>query len=203
MATRARFLRVGRRVFAKHGFDATSVAMLCRAARTTHGALYHHFPGKEALFAAVLEELNHEVGQTIRRAIEGAEGWHQIEAACGAYLDVCTDPVVQQLLFRDGPRVLPADVFDTLDHGVYEPLVMQLLSRWTDEGLIRPCPIPLTARMLGGAFEEAGAMISAAATPKVARDQAETILMTWISTLRSTSLVAEHVGRDAVLERAP
>lgn len=185
-ATRALFLRVGRRVFAKRGFDTTSVAMLCRAARTTHGAMYHHFPSKEALFAAVLEELTREVAEKVRQAIAGTVGWQQVEAACGAYLDACTDPIVQQILFRDGPRVLSVDAFDALDRGVNEPLVTDLLSRWINEGLLLPCPVALVARMLGGAFEEAGAVIASATTPERARVQAERLLMTWMGALRPT-----------------
>lgn len=184
-ATRSLFLRVGRRVFAKHGFDATSVAMLCRAARTTHGALYHHFPSKQDLFVAVLEELTREIADKVAQATASSVGWRQIEAACGAYLDACADPVVQQIVFRDGPRVLPADAFDAIDHGANEPLVTRLLARWIEERLLRESPIALVARMLGGAFAEAGAAIAGAEDPLATRMEAETVLLGWLGSLRA------------------
>lgn len=183
-ATRALLLRVGRRVFAKHGFDATSVAMLCRAARTTHGALYHHFPSKLDLFAAVLEELTHELASKVSQATESAEGWAQVEAACDAYLEACTDPIVQAILFRDGPRVLSADAFDAIDRGANEPLVTALLVSLGAAGLMRRVPIAVVARMIGAAFAEAGAAIAAAEHPRVVRAEVRRVLLDWVGTLR-------------------
>ncbi|MGB3894272.1 MAG: helix-turn-helix domain-containing protein, partial [Mycolicibacter sinensis] len=46
---------VARRAFADDGFDATSVDGIVERAGMTKGALYHHFAGKRALFAAVYE----------------------------------------------------------------------------------------------------------------------------------------------------
>lgn len=187
VATRALLLRVGRRVFAKHGFDATSVAMLCRAARTTHGALYHHFPSKQDLFAAVLEALTRELAGAIAQATTSAVGWAQVEAACDAYLEACTDPEVQAIVFRDGPRVLPSEGFDAIDHGTNEPLVTALLTRWVEDGLMRPIPAPLVARMIGAAFAEAGAAIAAAEHPQSVRAAARQVLLDWLGALRSPS----------------
>ncbi|MCW5806508.1 MAG: TetR/AcrR family transcriptional regulator [Deltaproteobacteria bacterium] len=184
-ATRALFLKVGRRVFAKHGFDVTSVAMLCRAARTTHGALYHHFPSKLDLFVAVFDELTHEVAAKVRRATEHTAGWAQVEAACDTYLDACTDPDVQAILFRDGPRVLTSDTFDAIDHGANEPLVTELLTCWIDAGSKSRTTIAIVARMLGGAFAEAGAAIAASEDPQAGRAVVGKILLGWIGTLRS------------------
>src|SRR5262245_57528404 len=89
-ATRAHLLRVGRRVFTKHGYDTTSVATLCRAARVTHGALYHHFPSKLELFVAIADELAREVAARVRDAADSHHGWDQVDAACQAYLRACT-----------------------------------------------------------------------------------------------------------------
>lgn len=202
-ATRALFLKVGRQVFAKHGFDATSVAMLCRAARTTHGALYHHFPSKQDLFVAVLEELTHEVAAKVRRVTESTVGWAQVEAACDAYLDACTDPAVQAFLFRDGPRVLSSNAFDAIDHGANEPLVMELLARWIDAGLMSRAPIAILARMLGGAFAEAGAAIAAAEDPRVVRSVVGKILLDWIGTLRPGVDVKPRLGSKPPRRRQP
>lgn len=185
-ATRSLFLRVGRRIFAKHGFDATSVAMLCRSARTTHGALYHHFQSKQDLFIAVLKELTEEIASKVLQATVCVTGWQQVEAACHAYLEVCTDSTVQQIVFRDGPRVLATDTFDAIDHGVNQPLVTALLLRWVEEGLLCESPITLIARMLGGAFAEAGAVIAESKEPLAVRQHAETVLLAWLGSLRAT-----------------
>jgi AcrR family transcriptional regulator len=183
-ATRARLLRVARRVFARHGFDRTSVAMVCGAARVTHGALYHHFASKTELFAAVVEQLFADIGERVRRAVEGAAGWGQVEAACDAYLDACADGDTQVILFRDGPRVLPRARFDAIDHGENAPLVVGLLEAWMAAGLLRPLPAELVARVLGAAFAEAGAVITDATSPAAARAEVGALLRGWIEALR-------------------
>lgn len=187
-ATRALFLRVGRRVFAKHGFDATSVGAICGAARTTHGALYHHFESKTELFSAVLAELMEDVARRVRDAADGAAargGTAEIDAACRAYLDACGDPVFQAIVLRDGPRVLRSDRFTKMDRAVNEPVVVELLDRWMDAGILRRAPSAVVARMLGGAFAEAGAAIAEreGEEAKKVRAFVEKALRAWIRTL--------------------
>jgi AcrR family transcriptional regulator len=54
--TRACILERAQECFAQKGYDATSVAEICRRAGVTKGALYHHFPSKQSIFMALLEE---------------------------------------------------------------------------------------------------------------------------------------------------
>ena len=56
-ATRAHVIEVATRLFAEHGYDGTSIETVQASAGVSRGSLYHHFPGKEALFWAVLEEV--------------------------------------------------------------------------------------------------------------------------------------------------
>ena len=46
-----------RSLFFSEGFDRTSVARIARAAGVTPNTLYWYYPGKEQIFAAVVEEL--------------------------------------------------------------------------------------------------------------------------------------------------
>lgn len=184
--TRALLLRVGRRVFTRHGYDGASIGLICRAARVTHGALYHHFSSKLDIFTAVLDELTREVAGRVEAAVSAACGFQQVEAACRAYLDACTDPAVMAILLRDAPRVLDPSTFADIDHGTNEPMVTRLLDGWIAEGLLRPFPTTLVGRMLGGAFAEAGAAIAASGGAPETRKQAEEILLGWVSTFRVT-----------------
>ncbi len=54
--TRRRLLEVGRRLFAAHGFQGTSVRALTSEAAVNLGAVTYHFESKEGLYRAVLEE---------------------------------------------------------------------------------------------------------------------------------------------------
>src|SRR2546430_7512715 len=56
-ATRAALMDAARGLFAERGYAAVATEEIVRAAGVTRGALYHHFDGKEALFAAVYEQV--------------------------------------------------------------------------------------------------------------------------------------------------
>ena len=53
--TRLLLLQTGRRLFARHGFDATSVRAITTAAHTNLGAITYHFGSKRSFYEAVLE----------------------------------------------------------------------------------------------------------------------------------------------------
>jgi AcrR family transcriptional regulator len=53
--TRNRIIDAARLLFTKKGFLGTGTEELIRNARTSRGALYHHFRDKEDVFCAVFE----------------------------------------------------------------------------------------------------------------------------------------------------
>ena len=63
---RARYLDAAARLFAERGFDRVSIDDLGAAAGVSGPALYRHFPGKDAILAALLEEAS-------TRLLAGAE----------------------------------------------------------------------------------------------------------------------------------
>lgn len=54
--TRRMILEAAGAVFDEHGYTATTIAMVLERAEVTKGALYFHFPSKESLAQAVLDE---------------------------------------------------------------------------------------------------------------------------------------------------
>jgi len=54
--TRTNILTAALDLFAKSGYDATSVTDICKAAEISKGAFYHHFPSKQSLFMALLQD---------------------------------------------------------------------------------------------------------------------------------------------------
>lgn len=54
--TRRRLVQAARELFHEQGYTATGVAQILRRADARSGSLYHYFPTKEDLLAAVLDE---------------------------------------------------------------------------------------------------------------------------------------------------
>ena len=52
-ATRDALVKAGRAHFARAGYEATHTNEILAAAGVSRGAMYHHFPSKQALFEAV------------------------------------------------------------------------------------------------------------------------------------------------------
>jgi len=66
--SRARILRTALRLFAKHGYDRTSVAMIAGTAGISQGLLYNYFPGKKGLLRAIFQESMHDVEESFALA---------------------------------------------------------------------------------------------------------------------------------------
>lgn len=54
--TRQEILAAAKRLFLSQGFTATPMHQIARAAGITKGAIYNHYPGKDQLFTAVLQD---------------------------------------------------------------------------------------------------------------------------------------------------
>jgi len=61
-----RLLSVGRRLFAKGGFEGTSVRAVTREAGANLGAVTYHFESKEAFYQRVLDEVFRPVREGVR-----------------------------------------------------------------------------------------------------------------------------------------
>jgi AcrR family transcriptional regulator len=53
--THAIILESAYQLFSRNGYEATSVADICQSAGVSKGALYHHFPTKQAIFLELME----------------------------------------------------------------------------------------------------------------------------------------------------
>ena len=125
-ATTAALLDAARALFATAGYTATSLEAVAARAGVTKGALYHHFAGKEELFAAVFDREQ-------QRLIDASAAVAGVEAACLAYLDAARDPAVQRITLVDAPLALsPTTLRSTplltlLERGVASPALAQLV----------------------------------------------------------------------------
>jgi AcrR family transcriptional regulator len=69
MMTKNRILSTSLRLFGERGYNATGVALICRASRVSKGAFYHHFAGKQALFLQLMQGWLSGVDDQLRQAM--------------------------------------------------------------------------------------------------------------------------------------
>jgi AcrR family transcriptional regulator len=178
-ATRAALVAAARELFATHGYADVGTERIAQAAGVTRGALYHQFPAKTDLFAAVLEAV--EVDLTVRLVEAAAAGpvddpAAALVAGADAWLDACAQPEVQRIVLLDGPAVLGWQRWRVvgLRHGL--GLVTALLTEAMAAGDIPEQPIAPLAHVLIGALDEAALYVALAADPGRARAEVGTVL---------------------------
>src|SRR5918997_6198089 len=107
-ATRQALLDSATALFAERGYLWTSLDDIAAGARVTKGALYGHFPSKQALFRAVLHELEAATTADVQRAVAAAPTpWDGALAGLDAFLQACCDTVYGRVVMREAPVALP------------------------------------------------------------------------------------------------
>ena len=95
---------VGRTLFARHGFDATSVEEIAAAAGVSKPVVYEHFGGKERLYAEVVEREFDVLLGRISGALQGGSPRELVEQAALALLGYIEDDSEGfRILLRDSP----------------------------------------------------------------------------------------------------
>ena len=85
---RERIFQAALEVFARKGYHRAIVDDIVRASGTSKGAVYHHFPTKEALFLALVDEFSSHLAAAVAAAIESRRGaLAKVEGALRAALE--------------------------------------------------------------------------------------------------------------------
>ena len=154
METRGRLLAAARELFASQGYGATATEAVLAAAGVTRGALYHHFADKQALFAAVCEELHVEAAKVIEAAADAeTSAYNAVLAGSLAFLDFMAAPEVRRVLLLDAPSVLGWEAWSEMDRRHGFGLLVQGVEAAVAEGSLDGDPQVL-AVLLNGALNE-------------------------------------------------
>jgi AcrR family transcriptional regulator len=183
-ATRSLLIDVARENFTEHGYAATSIDDIIQQAGVARGALYHHFPGKEALFRAVYEAVEGEVvARVMQAAASQASPWDAVRAGLSAFLDACLEPAFRRIVVLDSVSVLQANVLkvgtDPVELPMLRTVLGPLLSTTTFAGIAVDA---LTYVALGGLYG-ASLYIARASDPLGARAEVNLVLDTLIGGL--------------------
>lgn len=185
-ATVARLIEVGRDLFARQGYAGASTEEIVRQAGVTRGALYHHFSGKEALFRAVLEDLQRDVARRVAESAESADDpWEQLLRGCRAFLAASLDPPVQRVMLLDAPAVVGWETWRDLDAAYALRSLQEVLGVLIARGAIAPQPAEPLAHLLSGAMNEAALWIARSPDPQAALAEAIAALERLLRGLRA------------------
>ena len=171
-ATRSQLIAIATRLFAERGYDGTSIEAVQEASGISRGSLYHHFPGKEALFWAVFEE----VGARIARqeediARDAPDPVAALRAGSLAWIRLAGDPVVRRILLSDAPSVLGWERWRAMEEHHALGGIRAVLQVIADQGKLRPELVGTLANVLLASVNEV-ALIVARAQDKEAAMQA-------------------------------
>lgn len=87
-ATAQRLVEAARDLFARRGYDGTSIRAITSRARANLGAVTYHFGTKERLYAAVVASVAGPLGSRVREAASGnGSALERIAAVIEAYFD--------------------------------------------------------------------------------------------------------------------
>jgi AcrR family transcriptional regulator len=155
-ATIESILKAGRLLFGERGFAATTIDDIAEQARVAKGAVYHHFATKEAVFAAVFDQVSRALVQEIDRAVRTEKDvLAAMVAGTQHYFAACAKGPTGQIILRDGPAVLGWERWREIDAQHFGGKIPRALEAAMDAGLIARQPIEPLARLLLGAVTEA------------------------------------------------
>lgn len=165
-ATRGQLISIARRLFAERGYEDTSIEAVLREAGVSRGSLYHHFAGKEALFEAVLEDVEVRVGGAVIAAAADAAGpVAALRAGFLAWIRIAGDPVVQRILLIDAPSVLGWARWRAMEERHALGLIRATLQAAADGGSLRPDLVDTLAHVLLASVNEVALLVARSDDP--------------------------------------
>ena len=162
-ATRGQLIAIATRMFADRGYEDTSIEAVLREAGVSRGSLYHHFASKEALFEAVAEDVETNVGEQTLAAARGIEApVAALRAGFLAWIRLAGDPVVRRILLIDGPSVLGWERWRAMEENHALGLIRLVLQAIAEEGKLRPELADTLAHVLLASVNEVALLVARA-----------------------------------------
>jgi AcrR family transcriptional regulator len=185
-ATRAKLVKVARRLFAKRGYSAVGTEEIVKKAGVTRGALYHQFEDKKDLLRAVFEQVESEVAQgiTTRAAAATSDPIEALRIGARLWLDASLDPEVRRIVLLDAPSVLGWEEWREIVGRYGLGLLAAGLAGAMDTGAIERQPVMPLAHVITGALDAAALYVAEADDPHAAKDEMVPVLDRLVETLQ-------------------
>lgn len=151
--TYTRILDAAAASFSRHGYEATGVAEICRAAGVSKGAFYYHFPSKQALFLALLQRwldaLDASMATLLAEAGSVPEALKSLSAAFQDVLHTADGHLPMFVEFLAAAQRDPVVWAATVQpYRRYQQWLTALIEAGVAEGSLRPLNPELAAQLL-------------------------------------------------------
>lgn len=168
-STKAAIISAARRLFAAHGYAGTSTEAILEESKVSRGALYHHFENKEALFAAVMEEVEMDItAATARARGDIMDPVEALRAAFGSFLDQACEMEVRQIVLTDAHSVLGWQKWREIEDRYGLGRLKQALKFIAATGRIREEMVDVFAHILLASLLEVAFMVARSPDPATA-----------------------------------
>lgn len=185
LTTRRALLDSAATLFAERGYAGTSLDEVVAAAKVTKGALYHHYSGKQAVFEAVLEQVEADAVEKIAaRVHEERDPWHKALVGVQSFLDICQEQSYRRIVMQEGPVALGYDRWREIEErntfGLVRDIVRVVLQQYdVDESILETF-----SRLFFGAMSTAGMSVSQSDTPEKVSQEVQTVIALMLAGLR-------------------
>ena len=150
-ARRAEILAAAKKVFARHGYHATTIAEIAKTANLSYGSIYWYFDSKDALFHELMESegqaLRAHVHQALTTTPAAGAPDAPFRAAVRATFEFFeSDRALVKLLFRDSYAL--GDRFEKHLFGIYEGFIddiEKIVGEAASRGLVADYPPRMVA----------------------------------------------------------
>ena len=169
-------------LFSRQGYAETSLEDIAERCGLTIRPIYHYFGNKKALFAAVNEQMEQRILDSMD--VGGGSSEEGLKESWRAFLALCDDPAFRQIVLIDSPNVLGRE-------------------RWTDSPVMRRARSgsasgtstasaggfrkAFYSRVLMAALAEAALLVAEADDLPMAKEEAEKVLLSLMSGLAAGS----------------
>ncbi len=190
-ATREQLLDVATALFAANGYEETSIEAVLREAGVSRGSLYHHFPSKDALFYAVLEEVEERIFVDMMETTKDvSDPVELLRAGARSWIRMSADPVVRRIVLIEAPVVLGWHRWRQFDEDHALGTIKGAMHAAAEAGALDPAHADAFAHILMAAVNEMALVLSRAEDQAAAITAAEGAVDEFLSRLLGPPLGA-------------
>jgi len=153
--TTRNLINTARRHFSSYGYADTSLEAIVEEMNMTRGAIYHHYKNKKALFLAVLDQVQTEVGEHVEReAMTSDDIWEQLILGCVGFVEAATLDTNRRILLIDAPTVIEWEEWRRIDNENSVALLEEQLLTIKAGGQLINMEVSLLSHMISGALND-------------------------------------------------